>query len=74
MGEGGVAAVPGGPLAALAFLANLLAGRGIGLKAGDIVLTGQTNGVHRVATGQAARAECPGVMALDLTVTAARPL
>ncbi|MEQ8348524.1 MAG: fumarylacetoacetate hydrolase family protein [Sneathiellaceae bacterium] len=74
VGEGGVAAVPGGPLAALAFLANLLAGRGIGLKAGDIVLTGQTNGVHRVAAGQTARAECPGVMALDLTVTAARPL
>ena len=74
VGEGSAEAVPGGPLAALAFLANLLAGRGIGLKAGDIVLTGQTNGVHRVKAGQSARAEFPGVMALDLTVTAKRPV
>lgn len=73
-GEGSAATVPDTPLAALEFLANLLAGRGIALKAGDIVLTGQTTGVHRVKAGQSARVEFPGVMALELQVAAARPL
>jgi len=73
-GEGSAAVVPDGPLAALEFLANLLAGRGISLNPGDIVLTGQTTGVHRVRPGQTARVEFPGVMSLDLTVVPARPL
>lgn len=73
VGEGSAEVVPGGPLAALEFLANLLAGRGIAVNEGDIVLTGQTTGVHRVRPGQRARVEFPGIMALDLEVVAAKP-
>lgn len=73
VGEGSAENVPGGPLAALEFLANLLAGRGIALREGEIVLTGQTTGVHRVRPGQTARVEFPGCMVLDLEVVAAGP-
>lgn len=55
-GEGGAAKVPGGPLAAVLFLARHLATRGRGLKEGDWVSTGASTGIHPVKPGDTARA------------------
>ncbi|MFL6714995.1 MAG: 2-keto-4-pentenoate hydratase [Burkholderiaceae bacterium] len=55
-GEGGAAKVPGGPLAAVLFLARHLAARGRGLKEGDWVSTGASTGIHPVRPGDTARA------------------
>jgi 2-keto-4-pentenoate hydratase len=52
VGVGHAAKVPGGPMAALAFLINCLAERGIRLRAGDLVSTGATTGVHEIRAGQ----------------------
>lgn len=54
-GRGSAASVPGGPLAALVFLANALKARGRKLSAGDIVLTGMTTGIHPVVPGSQGR-------------------
>ena len=48
--------MPGGPLAAVLFLARHLAARGRGLKEGDWVSTGASTGIHPVRPGDAARA------------------
>jgi 2-keto-4-pentenoate hydratase len=54
VGSGHADKVPGGPMAALAFLMNCLAERGIKLRAGDVVSTGATTGVHEIKVGQSA--------------------
>lgn len=51
VGDGNAARVAGGPLAALAFLVTELAARGRRLGAGDLVSTGMTTGIHRLAAG-----------------------
>lgn len=63
VGRGSAASVPGGPLGALRFLAEQLAGRGRHLAAGEIVLTGMTTGIHQVVPGMNGRivfADTPG--------------
>jgi 2-keto-4-pentenoate hydratase len=50
------AAASGHPLAAVAWLARMLAGAGLGLKAGDLVLTGGLTGLRDVQAGDVARA------------------
>lgn len=57
VGDGGAASIPGGPLASLAFLLNLLHRRGRQLEAGQLVSTGAATGVHAVHAGQAAVAD-----------------
>ena len=74
VGEGSAAAVPGGPLGALQFLAEHLAGRGRRLKAGDIVLTGMTTGAHNVVPGSTGRIQFSGVADCDLQVIAFGPV
>ena len=54
VGQGSAAAVPGGPLAALAFALNHCAARGRPLQAGQHVCTGATTGIHLVHPGQRA--------------------
>ena len=54
VGQGSAAAVPGGPLAALAFALNHCAARGRPLRAGQHVCTGATTGIHVVHPGQRA--------------------
>ena len=73
VGEGSAASVPGGPFAAVAFLASQLAGRGRHLAKGDIILTGMTTGVHDVLPGQAARLEFAGVGNFDIRFAACQP-
>jgi 2-keto-4-pentenoate hydratase len=74
VGEGSAAALPGGPLGALQFLAEHLAGRGRRLKAGDIVLTGMTTGAHNVVPGSTGRIQFSGVADCDLQVIAFGPV
>jgi 2-keto-4-pentenoate hydratase len=73
VGPGSAACVPGGPLAALAFLARHLMTRGRMLLAEDIILTGATTGVHNVKPGSLARVEFPGSGTIDIHVIAAVP-
>ena len=55
VGQGGAFSIPGSPLAALAFLLGHVAGRGRPLKAGMLVTTGASTGIHDIAAGQQAR-------------------
>jgi 2-keto-4-pentenoate hydratase len=73
VGTGSAAKVMGGPLAALQFLAEQLASRGRRLRAGDIVLTGMTTGIHEVAPGQRGRIVFGGVTPVDIAFVAAEP-
>ncbi len=73
-GEGSAANVMGGPIAALQFLAEHLLSRGRRLKAGDVVLTGMTTGIHQVVPGQRGRIEFSGAEACDIEVVAASPI
>jgi len=73
VGEGSAASVPGGPYAAVAFLARQLAGRGRHLAKGDIILTGMTTGVHDVLPGQSARLEFAGVGNFDIRFATCQP-
>ncbi len=61
VGRGTAASVPGGPLAALAFALGCCAKRGLPLKAGQLVSTGATTGVHQVQPGQRARVVFRGI-------------
>lgn len=69
-GEGHAASVPGGPLASLRWLADHLATRGRHLRAGDVVATGMTTGVHVVRPGMRGRIEFADAAPCDIGVTA----
>ncbi|WP_339870609.1 2-keto-4-pentenoate hydratase [uncultured Brevundimonas sp.] len=72
-GDGGAAAIPGGPLASLAFLLNHLHPRGRVLNTGDLVSTGAAAGVHPIITGQTARADFGVDGVIDCLAIAAEP-
>ncbi|NQE61760.1 fumarylacetoacetate hydrolase family protein [Caulobacter sp. RHG1] len=55
LGKATAATIPGTPLAAFAFLLGLVASRGKPLKAGQIVTTGATTGIHDVVAGDVAK-------------------
>ena len=61
VGRGGAHALPGGPLAALAFALSRSARRGRALRAGDLVTTGAATGIHDVVAGQRARVVFDGL-------------
>ncbi len=61
VGRGTAASVPGGPLAALAFALACCAGRGLPLKAGHLISTGATTGIHEIQPGQHATVAFGGV-------------
>jgi 2-keto-4-pentenoate hydratase len=68
VGFASVAALPGGPLAALRFLLGHLASRGRPLRAGQLVSTGAITGVHRIFPGQRGEIEFIGHGKIDLIV------
>jgi len=72
-GSGSADRVPGGPLAALHFLANDLVARGLSLRPGDWVSTGASTGIHVLAVGDTVAARFDGQPALALRVCAAQP-
>lgn len=51
-GEGGAFKLTGGFVRSVQFLLELTARRGLPLRAGDLVATGQTTGIHDIAVGQ----------------------
>lgn len=57
VGVGSAAMVPGGPLAALAFILEHCARRGKHLSKGQLISTGATTGVHPIEAGQVARVD-----------------
>ncbi|HWU50409.1 MAG TPA: 2-keto-4-pentenoate hydratase [Asticcacaulis sp.] len=77
VGEGGLFTMPGGPLKAIGWLAGHLAARGRPLKAGQLISSGATTGIHDVAAGQASsvRFSQPGHedVTLELHTTALNP-
>ena len=67
--EGRGGNVEGGPFAAAAWLANTLAARGIGLKAGDYVTTGTTTQPAPAAAGQTVLADYGRLGRVELRFT-----
>jgi 2-keto-4-pentenoate hydratase len=57
VGQGGAASIPGSPLEAVRFLAEVCARRGRPLKAGQYVSTGAATGIHDILPGQRSRVE-----------------
>ncbi|MFN3229387.1 MAG: 2-keto-4-pentenoate hydratase [Asticcacaulis sp.] len=62
VGRGGLFTMPGGPLAALAWLFKHLDSRGYPLKKGMLVSSGATTGIHDVRSGQMALVRFMGPM------------
>ena len=60
VGEASAAAIPGGPIAALGFIVELAASRGLTLPAGTLVSTGASTGIHDVVTTSRSRVEFGG--------------
>jgi 2-keto-4-pentenoate hydratase len=73
VGRGAPSSLPGGPPAALAFLANLCAERAMPLKRGQLVSTGAASGIHKIVAGQAARIVFDGLGEIHCLAEAARP-
>lgn len=67
-GEGSAERIPGGPVAAVLFLANSLVGRGSTLRPGDWVSTGASTGVHPVRIGDRVQVSVDGKPALSLHI------
>lgn len=61
VGRGGAANLPGGPLEALKFIAEISAVRGRPLRAGMLISTGAATGIHDITSGQTARVEFKGI-------------
>jgi len=77
VGRGAAAAIPGGPLAALAFALGCCARRGRALRGGDVISTGACTGIHPIGIGDeagvafagAAELRCRGVRAEPATLS-----
>ncbi|MGR4866229.1 2-keto-4-pentenoate hydratase [Caulobacter sp. LARHSG274] len=72
VGRGGAAAIPGSPLAALAFLLGHVAARGRPLKKGMLVTTGASTGIHDIAAGDKARVDFGPFGIVDCVAVPAR--
>lgn len=55
VGEGGAFGLTGGVTRSVQFMLEMAARRGLPLRAGDVVATGQTTGIHDVVPGQLVR-------------------
>ncbi len=70
-GTGSADRIPGGPLAALLFLANALVAEGATLRPGDWISTGASTGVHPVAISDTVHVRFDGKPAIALRIVAA---
>lgn len=68
VGEGSADRIPGGPLAALLFLANSLVSRGDTLRPGQWVSTGASTGVHPVSVGDLVQVRFDGQPVIALRI------
>jgi 2-keto-4-pentenoate hydratase len=64
VGRGSAASLPGGPLAAAAFALARCARRGLPMKAGYVISTGATTGIHDIRIGQSGRVCFDGIAEL----------
>lgn len=60
VGTGGAFNLTGGPIRSLQFMLELAASRGRPLKAGAVIATGQTSGIHDIRPGQTGRIDFAG--------------
>ena len=72
VGEGNAAMLPGGPLAALAYILNHCVERGRPLREGQWISSGAVTGVHRIEAGQSAELSFGGFGTLSCRAVAAR--
>ncbi len=73
VGKGGAFNLTGGYLRSVQFMLELTARRGIPLKAGDVVATGQTTGIHDIRNDQTGRLDFGEDGVLCCQITAATP-
>lgn len=73
VGAGGAFNLTGGFLRSVQFLLELTTGRGIPLKAGDLIATGQTTGIHDIQVGQTAKLDFGDDGSVGCTVVGATP-
>jgi 2-keto-4-pentenoate hydratase len=73
VGAGDASFVPGGPLAALAFVLGVTAARGRPLRAGQWISTGAVTGVHPIRIGETARATFGADLAIACRTVRATP-
>jgi 2-keto-4-pentenoate hydratase len=73
VGTGGASSIPGGPLAALAFALNRCARRDLPLKAGQLISTGATTGIHDIRLGESARVVFRGIGEIRCRAVKAQP-
>jgi 2-keto-4-pentenoate hydratase len=64
VGRGSASSLPGGPLAAAAFALGRCARRGLPMKAGYVISTGATTGIHDIRIGQSGRVRFDGIAEL----------
>jgi 2-keto-4-pentenoate hydratase len=73
VGKGAAASIPGGPLAALAFMLENGARRGRPLTRGQLISTGATTGVHLIGAGQSSRCDFGAYGAIACQMVEAHP-
>lgn len=73
VGTGVASSLEGGPAGCFAWLLGHAASRGLPLKAGDFVTTGQLSGIHDVVAGDAATIDFGPLGQVRCTVTRAQP-
>jgi 2-keto-4-pentenoate hydratase len=73
VGEGGAFNLTGGVVRSVQFLLELAARRGMPLRAGDVIATGQTTGIHDIAVGQTGITDFGNDGWLGMTAVAAKP-
>jgi 2-keto-4-pentenoate hydratase len=73
VGTGGAYKLTGGVVRSVQFLLELTAARGCSLRAGDVVATGQTTGIHDVRVGQVGELDFGTDGTLACTLVAAVP-
>jgi 2-keto-4-pentenoate hydratase len=73
VGHGSAEALPGGPVGALQFLLGLAAQQGRALRAGELISTGATTGIHAIRVGQQGRVVFDGALELLCQGVAAAP-
>lgn len=73
VGTGGAFNLSGGPIRSLQFMLELAAERGRPLRAGDVIATGQTSGIHDILPGQTGRIDFAGDGTLACRAVPAQP-
>jgi 2-keto-4-pentenoate hydratase len=73
VGEGGAFNLTGGIVRSVQFLLELAAQRGLRLRAGDMIATGQTTGIHDIEVGQTGIVDFGDDGWLGISAVAAKP-